>query len=207
MRLRRTPRLTELLNNAMTLPWLVVVTASIVAAVTDLRSRRIPNVLTFPLWIAGITCGFLGLAANGSGLSSLAASILCAAPFVVLFLFARGGAGDAKMMAMIGAWLGVEAGLFTLIMVLVCGASAAVFISFVRRESRDALANIAMLTSSTAALATGRISAADFRAITPPTASMHRFPYGVAIAAGVLLASILFAPVSNAVRTTLGGVL
>ena len=47
---------------------------------------------------------------------------MLALPFVVLFVLASGGAGDAKMMGAIGTWLGVKGGAIALIAVLLAGA-------------------------------------------------------------------------------------
>ena len=76
-----------------------------IAVVTDLRSRRIPNWLTFPsaaigFLYHGITGGFQGLAFSVSGL------VLGCALFMVFYLLAGMGAGDVKLMGAVGALLG-----------------------------------------------------------------------------------------------------
>ena len=82
--------------------WLVVLTAAAAGAVTDARERRLPNALTAPLFISGLV--FAGMAGGLAGFGdSLLASMLLAAPYLVLFAVAAGGAGDAKMMAAVGA--------------------------------------------------------------------------------------------------------
>src|SRR5690348_11258812 len=85
--------------------WVVVIIACCVAARIDLRCRRIPNRLTAPLFLCGIGCSLaaLGMAGVGEGLAGAA---VAGAPFFVLWLIGGGGAGDAKMMFAIGAWLG-----------------------------------------------------------------------------------------------------
>jgi prepilin peptidase CpaA len=81
---------------------LVIVSA---AVVTDIRSRRIPNWLTFPsvaigLLYHGITGGLYGLAYSASGL------VLGCALFMVFYFLAGMGAGDVKLMGAVGALLG-----------------------------------------------------------------------------------------------------
>ena len=97
----------EIDEKTTVIQWGIVIGASLVAAVFDARRNRIPNVLTIPLLLLGVTSSifFGGL----SGLAqSVGACILLALPFVLLFIFANGGAGDAKLMGAIGAWIGLD---------------------------------------------------------------------------------------------------
>ena len=84
---------------------LVVGAFTAVAAVSDLRTRRLPNWLTVPAFAAGLLAhtvvnGFAGLGfallgfATGFGL------------LLVLWLIGGGGGGDVKLMGALGAWLG-----------------------------------------------------------------------------------------------------
>ena len=87
------------------LPWIVVLAATGIAAITDGLTSRIPNVLTLPLWVAGLVYGALSAGLWG-GAESLVASLLLALPYILLFVYAGGGGGDAKIMGALGAWLG-----------------------------------------------------------------------------------------------------
>ena len=147
-----------------TIRWGVVIAAAVVAAITDLRSRRIPNALTLPALAAGLVAG--GLIGGWIGLADAFAGCLALGlPHVMLFVFARGGGGDAKLMAAIGAWLGLFDGLLVLLCVALCGAVlAAIYLWWSRRtqtgdERTDEAARGAMT-----------------------------MPYGVAICGGVLAA-------------------
>lgn len=107
--------------------WCVVIAASLAAAICDLRTRRIPNRLTIPLLAAGLiwagwTGGFYGIA------EAAGACLLLGLPFVLLFLFGGGGAGDAKLMGAVGAWLGFSQG----IVVLFCVTAAGIVLALVR---------------------------------------------------------------------------
>jgi len=69
---------------------------------------RIPNWLTFPLLGLGLAyAGWLG-GWNGVGDALLGAAI-AGGIFIGAFILAGGGAGDAKLMMGIGAWLGSSA--------------------------------------------------------------------------------------------------
>ena len=77
----------------------------VVACFSDLRTRRIPNTLTFGA--SAVAFAFF-LATNGvAGLGlSLAGWGVGLALFVPFFLLGGMGAGDVKLLAAFGAWLG-----------------------------------------------------------------------------------------------------
>jgi len=113
--------------------WGLVILASLVAACLDLRRGRIPNVLTVPLWLAGVA--WAGVWGGWAAVAdSFIASLLLASPFIWLFLTAGGGAGDAKLMGAIGAWLGTINGLVFLAAVLLAGMAMGVAYAFRRRQ-------------------------------------------------------------------------
>jgi prepilin peptidase CpaA len=114
------------------------------ACLTDLRSARIPNVLTFTAVAAGIL--FHGLAPSGSGLP--AALLGLAAGLLVFFpIFALGamGAGDVKLMAALGAWIGWQPVLQVALVGAIAGGVLAVALAMWRGYLRTALTNIAAL--------------------------------------------------------------
>ena len=76
-----------------------------VATFTDLRSRRIPNWLVLPFLVAGIAVsGWLhGWHGIGQSLAGVALGVLI---FGFLFWMGGMGAGDVKLCAAIGAWIG-----------------------------------------------------------------------------------------------------
>jgi prepilin peptidase CpaA len=79
--------------------------ALIWAAATDLRSRRIPNVLTFALALCGIAQSFMPMGTVSPAQSLLG---LLAGFMLMLPLFAIGArrGGDLKLLTGVGAWLG-----------------------------------------------------------------------------------------------------
>src|SRR3990170_1960700 len=86
--------------------WRVVLLALVgVSAVVDLRSRRIPNQLTFGGAAAGLAYqGWAGgLAGIGHGIGGWAAGI---ALFLPMYLLRGMGAGDVKLLGAGGAWFG-----------------------------------------------------------------------------------------------------
>src|SRR4051812_22885531 len=81
------------------------------AAVHDVRTRRIPNVLNLVLFLTGLGVSVAGLwKVNGAqaGLGALAGLALT----LPLFLIGAVGGGDVKMLTALGAWLGPVGVLF-----------------------------------------------------------------------------------------------
>lgn len=121
--------------------WGVVTGASLIAALSDLREKRIPNALTLPLFIVGLIWAvwFGGL----SGLAeSAGASALLALPYIMLFLFFGGGAGDAKLMGAIGAWLGLKQGLIVLACVVISGGIMAIIRAIAKEQVKFVLTSV-----------------------------------------------------------------
>jgi len=92
-----------------------------IACFTDIRSRRIPNVVVVPFALAGLVADCLthGWAGLGNGLEG----ILLAALVCGVFCYLRGmGMGDLKLCASIGAWIGPHQMLFALVVTFIAGA-------------------------------------------------------------------------------------
>jgi len=101
----------------------VVVVA--VAGVWDVRTRRIPNALTFPavgagLLIGAATTGWWGL------LSALVGTLAAPAVLMALRLGNRLGAGDIKLAAAVGALTGPAVGAVAMLLATVVGGLLAV---------------------------------------------------------------------------------
>jgi prepilin peptidase CpaA len=87
-----------------------IVTVAIVAAavVTDLKSRRIPNALTFGAAIAAFAVHTYMTGSSGL-VTALAGWLVGVAIFFPVFALGGMGAGDIKLLAAVGAWLGPAA--------------------------------------------------------------------------------------------------
>jgi len=97
------------------------------AAISDLRTRRLPNWLTVPAFAAAVLMhtvvnGWAGLGFSLLGFAT-GFSIL-----LVLWLIGGGGGGDVKLMGALGAWLGVSQ---TLVVFLLSTLIAAAFTAVV----------------------------------------------------------------------------
>jgi prepilin peptidase CpaA len=86
---------------------------SVVAAVIDIRTRRLPNVITVPACVLGLVfnlvAGYMkaGVPGLGAGvLHSLGGFAVGFGLLYLMWLSGSGGGGDVKFMGALGAWLG-----------------------------------------------------------------------------------------------------
>ncbi len=141
--------------------------AASAAAVTDVRTRRIPNVLTASLAVVALALHALG------GLATLTDAVVIMLLVLLVgtlpFILGWFGGGDIKLIAACGAVVGSHGIAALLFDVLIAGGVLA-FIEAARRR------RVVTLLRSTASVAIGA----------GPTLGLH-VPYGVAIAAGTVV--------------------
>ncbi len=153
-----------------------------VAASTDVKNQRIPNMVTATGAVTGITVQgwFFGLEGLGTALGGLGVGLIAFLPF---YLKGGMGAGDVKLMAAAGTFLGAKLSLiaiaYTLIAGMVFGLSYAIWQGGVRPMLQRFLTTLHFLA------VTGTVSHAGPR---PDEAAAHRFPFAVSIALGTLSA-------------------
>ncbi|MGQ0592868.1 MAG: A24 family peptidase [Gammaproteobacteria bacterium] len=152
------------------------------AAYLDLRYHRIPNGVTFGGAVAGLVLQsyFSGFEALGSGFLGLASGLALFVPFYI-----RGamGAGDVKLMAAVGAFLGPSATLVAAALTLIVGGVMAVAI-LLRHRGFGQLARRYLATLNFLVV-TGTLNHAGPRG---GEAAARRFPYALAIGLGTLWA-------------------
>ncbi|MEK7992412.1 MAG: A24 family peptidase [Planctomycetota bacterium] len=185
--------------------WGVVIGASLVAAFGDIKTQRVPNALTFPLAAAGlIWAGWRGGVAGAA--EAAGACVLLALPYVFLFIFAGGGAGDAKLMGAIGTWLGLKQSVAVLFCVATAGILLAVARAISQRRLKFVLTSVLISIYTFLVCVAGgrRPSPAEERPVcsvpvrasdeTPDSVTTNgglNVPYGVAIALGVCAAAAI----------------
>ena len=156
---------------------LVYSTILVVAAIGDLRTRRIPNKLVAVLAVAGIVYSVMraplvsGLLQAGGG---LLAGLACWLPFYMLGWL---GAGDVKLYAAAGAWLGPARAAEGALIAALFGAVLSLIWMMKSHGVKE--------TAQTLGLAAGTPEM-----LAPPSGSGKRstLPYGVAIAFGAIWA-------------------
>jgi prepilin peptidase CpaA len=170
------------------------------AAWSDIRSRRIPNILVFPGAIIGVLLhALLPQEAGGLGvLGSLTGWGMGLALLLPLYLLRAMGAGDVKLMAMAGAFLGPQKTVGALVCVFLAGGVLALVAALREGKLRLLWRNLNVMPLRTLAGGTmtglpvsgkpgegvgGAIAESDAKSAAESTGTL---PYGVAIAAGTM---------------------
>ena len=163
----------------LNVPILVAVPALLVAVIatgTDVRARRIPNALTFPALIAalvlhGVTGGWSGVAVALLG-AFVAGGILMPG-----WLMGWMAAGDVKLCAAIGAFIGYPQALMMVLLSLMAGGVLSLITAARHGVLKQSLFGAAMLGAWAAQRSVG----------SPPPAvtSGIRFPFAAAVLCGL----------------------
>lgn len=162
----------------------VLIALLVVAAVIDWRTMRIPNWLTVSGMVYGLAVNALHATGIGAGLLhatfGLAVGLALMLP---LYLIRVLGAGDAKLMAMVGAFVGPAAVFKATVVVFIVGGVIALAWSARHHYLKRMTANAAAAVQAMAFAAMAGIR---------PTASLvgrpsvGKLPYGLSIAIGTI---------------------
>lgn len=166
-------------------PYLLVLLGSVllVAVITDVRSRRIPNALILFGWLGGFALN--GVLGGGAGLLDSATGwLLCLGIGLPFWLLGWMGAGDVKLVAAVGVILGLDLAAYALVGIGLAGGILAV---------AQLLRHGLLMQSAHRFLAMVGLSVAAKRATyVEPTAEEGRLvlPYAIPIAVGTVTALI-----------------
>lgn len=128
----------------MALIEIAALTSAAIACAIDLRSRRIPNWLTFGA--AGVGIAYHTVAAGASGIETAAGGwAIGLALFFIPFALGGLGAGDVKLVAALGAWLGPAQVIWLALYTGVIGGVLALVVACSRGYLRQAVRNIWLL--------------------------------------------------------------
>jgi prepilin peptidase CpaA len=160
---------------------IAVVGIVLVAVAWDLSTRRIPNLLTFGAALAGIAVHAYASGWSGAGLA-LAGWCVGAACFLPVFLLGGMGAGDVKLLAGIGAWLGPIATVWVALFSGIAGGVLGMVVALLSGYLSQAFVNISCV------LMEWRVSGP--RPVAELTLSSHKGPrlaYAVPMFAGLMV--------------------
>jgi prepilin peptidase CpaA len=151
----------------------------VIACITDVRSRRIPNALVLVLALTGFAFSVAlepwwpGLLRAGSGLT-LGFAIW------ILFHVAGGmGAGDVKLFAAAAAWLGPNGTWRAALVAALAGGVLSLAALMWQRRTREGVERVAMALSMFSLAPLGKVAQDEQK--------KSYLPYGVALACGALL--------------------
>jgi prepilin peptidase CpaA len=163
----------------------------LVAVVMDLRSRRIPNRLVLTgLALAAAMHSYAVLAsatplAGPAWWSPLAGLLAGGIALLPLYLLRACGAGDLKLMAMAGAFIGAPTALRAVLFTLLAGGVLSLMFMLHRRVATQAIANLRFMLGDWLLRVRG---GGQGVALAPLATTAARLPYAVAISAGTLIA-------------------
>ncbi len=159
----------------------VVLATALTACVHDLRSRRIPNYLTFGSALLAIGYGAATRGWAGLGLA-LAGWALGMAIFVPFYLLRGMGAGDVKLLAALGAWVGPVSLLSLTLYTALAGGAMALIVVVWQRKLVATFRNLWMLFCHWRVAGLGPVAEISLENKNAP-----RVAYGLPIAVGAVL--------------------
>jgi prepilin peptidase CpaA len=169
-----------LFTSELTYPATATVCA-IAGSVFDIKSRRIPNFITFPALFLGLLMHLL-LGGWTQMLSAFAAGIICGAVFLVFYLAGGMGAGDVKLILAVGCIAGMPHIGYLLALTAISGGAMAIGLAMARGQLKQTVTNVLTLTSHHASQ--GLRPHPELNLLNSKTL---RLPYALAIAGGSIL--------------------
>jgi prepilin peptidase CpaA len=112
-----------------------------IACVSDVRTRRIPNALTFSAAIAGLIFHAATGGWTGAGWS-VAGWLVGALLFFPIFALRGMGAGDVKLLAAVGAWLGPGQIVLVALLTSIAGGAIGLGVALSHRYLKTAVRNV-----------------------------------------------------------------
>ena len=154
----------------------------IVAAIWDIRTRRIPNWLTISGVVLGVALNTFLFEIDGL-LFSLKGLGVAFVVYFILYLLHAMGAGDVKLMAAVGAAVGAGNWLGILVLTSVAGAVAGLLLVAFKGRFRKTLGNLGIIITS---LGRGRAPYKETPELDVSSDKAMRLPHGALIALGTL---------------------
>lgn len=149
-----------------------------ICVITDIRKRKIYNVVLFPFLLVSLV-----IHVTTTGLTGLAAALLgTAVGFGILlipYLLGGMGAGDVKLLAVIGALKGMSFVLLAALNMALAGGIMALFIILFRKGLKKRLFHVASFIH-------GMRHGIMLPILADRESLKTTYPYGIAIAAGAL---------------------
>jgi prepilin peptidase CpaA len=153
---------------------------AVIGAACDVRTRRIPNLLTGPALVLGLALhgifdGWHGLA------TSLGAGAICFGIFLLFYIAGGMGAGDVKLIFAVGCIAGLSNITYLLILTAITGGLMGIGLAVLRGKLKETLFNVGTITKHH-----GDVGLKPHPELNVRNQATLRLPYGLAIAAGAV---------------------
>lgn len=161
----------------------------VVATWIDIREHRIPNWLVAVGLVFAVAHHALSLSGQGAvyAAAGLVVGMLTLMP---LYVMGTMGAGDVKLMGMVGAYIGTSAVLGAVLATMIAGGLLALIASAYKRALPDLVGNLRTMLIQRDIR---RMGGAGSEAMPAPP-SVGKLPYAVAIAAGTIVQIFILRP-------------
>lgn len=160
--------------------FVAVLVVALAAAVCDIRTHRIPNVLTFGAAAAAVVFGTLEGGVGGLS-QAVAGWFVGAVLFFPIFALGGMGAGDVKLLAALAAWLGPREALPLAMFSSMAGGVFALTVAAAHGYLRRALSNVWLMLLHWRVAGLGPVPGLTLRDGRAP-----RLAYAIPIAVGVM---------------------
>lgn len=152
----------------------------IVAAYIDGKELRVPNWITFPMVLTGLIYNSWMSGWDGLGVG-LVGMVVGLATLLPLYAVGGMGAGDVKLMAGIGAWLGATVTWYAFVVTVVVGAIMALAMVLYRHDWNKHYGNFLMIMTEFMTISSPQ-KLSEIAAERKPR--MLLLPYGIPICVG-----------------------
>lgn len=159
----------------------------ILAVITDLSARKIPNSIVVFGLIASLICQIVA-AQGAGGLNWLAGVAVAFACFIPLYVLRGMAAGDVKLMMAVGGFLGYPLIIKAVVCVYLTGGILAIALVLFKGRFNKLIQNMRMMLTDIFIKTTSGVNVADDYVMKN---SAGRMPYALAIAIGTAIALYL----------------
>lgn len=160
----------------------VVTLFLVTGAVIDGIALRVPNWLTFPMILSAWATGFVVFGWPGLW-ASLVGTLVGLGLLLPLYAIGGMGAGDVKLLAGVGAWIGAQHTLWAFVVSVVVGAILGVALAVCQRRLGECAVNFRVIASELIFIRNPQVLA-ELAAERKPRALL--LPYGIPIALGCI---------------------
>lgn len=161
----------------------VLIPGILLASWIDITERRVPNWLNLALILSGfaVQFAFFGWTGAATGFWGLLTGF---GLLIIPWMMHAMGAGDVKLMAAIGVWIGPMLALYSFALGAVLGGVAGVVMIISARRLGTACANLAIIFEKCTSRAT---LFSEYGSVKSFGSSGQLLPYGVPLTAGTLV--------------------